>query len=178
MPQPLGLVRRFRLIDLKCMISSACSEAIPRRALSARRGAVTRLTDLPPDQAKRLAELECPDFKTRPWVSGPALSAAPGRDCFFGRACRARREPVSRPRSRLSRDPVDRCCRRSVVQPHLDQFRSHRLPGGLERRLPARPAARAGAEGQSARSPRCIIRSWARPTRSRWSLMRANWPAG
>jgi len=35
---------------------------------------VTRLTDLPPDQAKRLAELECPDFATRPWVTGPALS--------------------------------------------------------------------------------------------------------
>jgi D-proline reductase (dithiol) PrdB len=35
---------------------------------------VTRLTDLPPGQAKRLAELECPDYETRPWVTGPALS--------------------------------------------------------------------------------------------------------
>ena len=35
---------------------------------------MTRLTDLPPDQAKRLAEVECPVFKTRPWVTGPALS--------------------------------------------------------------------------------------------------------
>ena len=35
---------------------------------------MTRLTDLPPAQAKRLAELECPDFKTRPWVTGSALS--------------------------------------------------------------------------------------------------------
>jgi len=35
---------------------------------------VTRLTDLPPAQAQRLAELECPDFATRPWVNGPALS--------------------------------------------------------------------------------------------------------
>jgi D-proline reductase (dithiol) PrdB len=35
---------------------------------------VTRLTDLPPDQAKRLAEVECPKFATRPWVAGPALS--------------------------------------------------------------------------------------------------------
>jgi D-proline reductase (dithiol) PrdB len=34
---------------------------------------MTRLTDLPPAQAKRLAELECPDFTTRPWVKGPAL---------------------------------------------------------------------------------------------------------
>ena len=35
---------------------------------------MTRLTDLPPDQAKRLAEVECPEFRTRPWVTGPALS--------------------------------------------------------------------------------------------------------
>jgi D-proline reductase (dithiol) PrdB len=35
---------------------------------------MTRLTDLPPAQAKRLAELECPDFDTRPWVSGMPLS--------------------------------------------------------------------------------------------------------
>jgi D-proline reductase (dithiol) PrdB len=35
---------------------------------------VTRLTDLLPAQAKRLAELECPDFTTKPWVTGPALS--------------------------------------------------------------------------------------------------------
>jgi D-proline reductase (dithiol) PrdB len=35
---------------------------------------VTRLTDLPPDQAQRLAELECPDFKTQPCVTGPPLS--------------------------------------------------------------------------------------------------------
>lgn len=35
---------------------------------------MARLTDLRPDQAKRLAELECPDFPTRPWVTGPALA--------------------------------------------------------------------------------------------------------
>ena len=35
---------------------------------------MTRLTDLQPAQAKRLAELECPDFATRPWVTGPPLS--------------------------------------------------------------------------------------------------------
>ena len=35
---------------------------------------MTRLTDLPTAQAKRLAELECPDFNKRPWVTGPALS--------------------------------------------------------------------------------------------------------
>ena len=35
---------------------------------------MTRLSDLPPAQAQRLAELECPDFTTRPWVSGPPLA--------------------------------------------------------------------------------------------------------
>ena len=35
---------------------------------------MTRRTDLAPDQAKRLAELECPDSETRLWVIGPALS--------------------------------------------------------------------------------------------------------
>jgi D-proline reductase (dithiol) PrdB len=33
-----------------------------------------RLTDLPPAQAKRLAELECPNFRTAPWVDGPPLA--------------------------------------------------------------------------------------------------------
>jgi D-proline reductase (dithiol) PrdB len=35
---------------------------------------VTRLSDLPPAQAKRLAEVECPKFATTPFVSGPQLS--------------------------------------------------------------------------------------------------------
>src|ERR1041385_2654743 len=35
---------------------------------------MTRLTDLPPAQATRLAELEGPSFDTRPWVTGPPLS--------------------------------------------------------------------------------------------------------
>lgn len=35
---------------------------------------MVRLTDLPEGQAKRLADLECPDFQTTPWVSGPPLA--------------------------------------------------------------------------------------------------------
>ena len=35
---------------------------------------MTRLVDLPPAQAKRLAELECPNFATEPWVTGPPLA--------------------------------------------------------------------------------------------------------
>jgi hypothetical protein len=38
---------------------------------------VTKLTDLPPFRAKRLAELECLGLETRPWVTGPALSIPP-----------------------------------------------------------------------------------------------------
>ena len=32
-----------------------------------------RLERLPPAMAKRLAELECPDFQTTPWVEGQPL---------------------------------------------------------------------------------------------------------
>jgi D-proline reductase (dithiol) PrdB len=32
-----------------------------------------RLEKLPPDYAKRLSDLECPDFTTTPWVEGPPL---------------------------------------------------------------------------------------------------------
>ena len=35
---------------------------------------MTRLTSLPRTQAERLAALECPNFETTPWVTGPALS--------------------------------------------------------------------------------------------------------
>src|SRR5260370_42188048 len=48
-------------------------EAIPLPRTDARRRSVTRLTDLPSDQARRLADLECPNFATRPWVTGPTL---------------------------------------------------------------------------------------------------------
>jgi D-proline reductase (dithiol) PrdB len=35
---------------------------------------MVRLTNLPPAQAKRLAEADCPQFATTPWVTGSALS--------------------------------------------------------------------------------------------------------
>lgn len=35
---------------------------------------MTRLSDLPQAQAKRLAEAECPNFETTPWVAGTSLS--------------------------------------------------------------------------------------------------------
>ena len=51
---------------------------------------MTRLTDLPPAQAKRLAEVECPNFATTPFVSGPQLSQRTHRDRLLGRAVPAR----------------------------------------------------------------------------------------
>jgi len=53
------------------------NEAILSPLAAARRVLVIRLTDLPSDQAKCLAELECQDVETRPWVTGPALSIPP-----------------------------------------------------------------------------------------------------
>src|SRR5260370_15289308 len=35
---------------------------------------MARLNDLPPAAAKRYAELECPKFKTTPWVKGAPLA--------------------------------------------------------------------------------------------------------
>src|ERR1051325_4385743 len=35
---------------------------------------MVRLLDLPPAQGQRLAPLECPQFTTEPWVTGPPLS--------------------------------------------------------------------------------------------------------
>jgi len=50
---------------------------------------VTRLADLPPAQAKRLAELECPNFTTAPWVT-TAIVTPSGSDRVVGRLGRAR----------------------------------------------------------------------------------------
>jgi hypothetical protein len=61
------------LIDLKSVITFGMT----RRSIAPRcceEGLDDRPTDLPPNQAKRLAELECPEFETRPWVTGRALS--------------------------------------------------------------------------------------------------------
>ena len=54
-------------------IRRRCEQNGGKRA-TRRETAVTRLSDLPPAQAKRLAELECPAFATTPFVSGPPLS--------------------------------------------------------------------------------------------------------
>ena len=58
---------------------------------------MTRLTDLLPAQAMRLAELECPSFDTQPWVSGPHLSRRQGCDRFLCRSRAPRRRAFPRP---------------------------------------------------------------------------------
>ena len=81
---------------------------------------MTRLTDLPPDQAKRLAEVECPEFKTRPWVTGPALSqrrigivssaglVVRGEDPFRGRDPHYHAIPAPTPHADLLCSHIDR----------------------------------------------------------------------
>ena len=54
---------------------------------------MTRLTDLPPNQTKRLAGSECPDFEARPWVTGPALSIPPA--VALGRSCDVVHRPTA-----------------------------------------------------------------------------------
>ena len=107
---------------------------------------MTRLTDLPPAQAKRLAELECPDFETRPWVPDRRCRSAGSRSSPRpALSCAARtRFAGAMPITGSSRPTPSRttCC-----QPYLDQFRPHRVSGRLECRLPARPAAGAGRRG-------------------------------
>ena len=93
---------------------------------------MTRLTDLPPGQAKRLAELECPDFPTRPWMSGPGLSQR--RVAIISSAGLVVRgeNPVR------GRDPDYRTIAATIaandllLQPYLDQFRPNRVSGRLE----------------------------------------------
>ena len=93
-----------------------------------------RLEKLPAAMAKRLAELECLNFTTTPWVEGKPLPerrvaivssaglVVRGDKVFRGRDSDYRAIP---------NPPA------SVVQPYLDQFRPHRVPGGLERDIPA-----------------------------------------
>ena len=75
-----------------------------------------RLEKLPAAMAKRLAELECPDFATTPWVEGKPLCAAARRDRFVGGARRARRQACSAAatpitaRSRRRPGPTDLLC--------------------------------------------------------------------
>lgn len=85
---------------------------------------MTRLTDLPPAQAKRLAEVECPVVETWPWISGPPLPQ--------------RRVAI------VSSAGLFQRCENPADQPHLGQFRPYGPAGRLERRFPARPIEGAG----------------------------------
>ena len=135
---------------------------------------MTRLTDLSPDQAKRLAELECPKFATRPWVTGPMLPqrrvaivssaglVVRGENPFRGR------DPDYRaiPSTVAARDLL--CSHISINFDRTgfhEDFRSTSSKSWKPR-------------GRSARWPRRIIRSWAPLIRCRWSPMPGSWPPG
>ena len=102
---------------------------------------MTRLTDLPPAQAKRLAELECPDFTMRSWVTGLPLSQR--RAAIFSSAgLVVRGENPFRGRDADYRViPADTKPEDLLISHISINFGPHRVSGGLECRLPARPAA-------------------------------------
>jgi D-proline reductase (dithiol) PrdB len=75
--------------------------------------AMVRLLDLPPAQAKRLADVECPNFATEPFVTGPPLAqrrvaivssaglVVRGEDPFRGRDTDYRAIPAETPPDRV-----------------------------------------------------------------------------
>ena len=74
-----------------------------------------RLERLPPAMAKRLAELECPDFTTTPWVEGKPLPSGGWRSCrrpgwwCAATRCFAAATPITG-RSRARRGANDLLC--------------------------------------------------------------------
>src|SRR4051812_42597912 len=60
-----------RCMPWRCSTASKPITGATRSDQRRGRDATDRLAARP---AKRFAELECPDFKTTPWVTGPALS--------------------------------------------------------------------------------------------------------
>jgi hypothetical protein len=106
---------------------------------------VTRLTDLPPDQAERLAELECPDFKLRPWVAGPGCRSAGWRSCLqrglvvrgenpFAAAISERKSM----REAARREPSMAAPARQAQAPMPARLRTRQVPGRPARRSPSR----------------------------------------
>jgi len=72
---------------------------------------------------------------------------APGGDRLLGRSCRARRNPVSRPRRRLPGDPGRHQAGRAADQPYLGQFRPHRVSGDWNVVFPLDRLRELAAEG-------------------------------
>ena len=132
---------------------------------------MTRLTDLPPAQAKRLSELECPDFKTRPWVPGSPLSqrrvavvssaglVVRGEDPFRGRDPDYRVIPADTKPADLLISHISINFDRTGFQEEWNVV----FPLDRLREL--------AAEGVIGSVARPIIRLWAPPIRCRWSPM-------
>jgi D-proline reductase (dithiol) PrdB len=138
---------------------------------------MTRLTSLPAAQAKRLAELECPDFQTRPWVSGPPLSqrrvaivssaglVVRGETPFRGRDPDYRAIPAETKPDELLVSHISINFDRTGFQEDWNVV------------FPLDRLKELAAEGAIGSVARPITRSWAPPTRSRWSRTPANWPS-
>ena len=139
---------------------------------------MTRLTDLQPAQAKRLAELECPDFTTKPWVSGPPLSqrrvaivssaglVVRGENPFRGRDADYRVIPSdTKPEDLLISHISINFDRTGFQEDWNVVFPLDRL----------RELAAVSAIGGVASTH---YSSWARPILCRWSPTPASWPVG
>jgi D-proline reductase (dithiol) PrdB len=139
---------------------------------------VTRLTDLPPAQAKRLAELECPDFETRPWVTGPALSQR--RVAIVSSAgLVVRGEQPFRGRDPDYRAIPSTVAARDLLCSHISiNFDRTGFQEDWNVVFPLDRLNELASEGTIARSPRRTTLSWARQIRSKWSLTRVSWRCG
>ena len=138
---------------------------------------MTRLSDLPPAQAKRLAEVECPTFTTQPWVSGPPLSdrriAIVSSAGLFKRGT----EPFR------GRDADYRVIPGDIAWPDLltshisINFDRTALQEDWNVVFPRDRLKELVAQGGSVHSPTPTTPSWAPAIRSRWDPMPANSPA-
>src|SRR5689334_5618321 len=76
MPCPTLRGRKARPVDHGDKNKVGTSRWVGKMAVGAFQGesGMVRLVDLPPAQGQRLAALDCPQFTTEPWVTGPPLA--------------------------------------------------------------------------------------------------------
>ena len=139
---------------------------------------VKRLSDMPEVEANHLRRIECPTYDDTPLLAGKPLAERRVADHLDRRPAQARRPAVPPGRRQLPRHPGRDAGQRSGDEPHLGQFRPHRLSAGSQRRLPDRSPARAGGRRpSSARWRRSITPSWELFRRPRPSRMPSISPA-
>jgi D-proline reductase (dithiol) PrdB len=137
-----------------------------------------RLEKLPAAMAKRLAELECPDFKTTPWVGGKKLSER--RVAIVSSAgLVVRGDKVFRGRDADYRAIPSMTGANDLLCSHISiNFDRTGFQEDWNVVFPLDRLNELAVEGRSAPSPRPITRSWARPTRCKWSKVPRKSPAG